>query len=70
MSRVKGDRVDGDTAMEDRRGSGIKSALSMPRYPYRSASARVSARLADEADGFDMLALKNKRHFSHGNNKC
>jgi len=70
MSRAKEDKVEGDTAMEDRRGSGINSTLSMPRYPYRSASARVSARLTDEEDRFDMPALKDKRHFSHGNNKC
>ena len=56
-SRVKGDIVEGDAAIEDRRrGSGIRWLSSMPRYPYKSASARVSACLADEEDKSDMPA--------------
>ena len=57
-SRVMGDIVEGDAAMDDRRGGGgISSGSSMPRYPYKSASARVSARLADDVDKSDMLAI-------------
>jgi hypothetical protein len=53
-----GDIVEGDAAVDDRQGGGgISSGLSMPRYPYKSASARVSARLADDVDKSDMLAI-------------
>jgi hypothetical protein len=56
-----GDKVEGDTAMEDRRrGCDINSASLMPRYPYKSASARVSARLTDEEDGSDMPAKRGE----------
>lgn len=64
MSLALGDNVEGDTvAMEDRRRcDGMSSGESMPRYPHKSASARVSARLADEgdnADESDMLGAIN-----------
>ena len=59
-----GDIVEGDAAMDDRRGGGgISSGSSMPRYPYKSASARVSARLADDVDKSDMLAIMKPKNF-------
>jgi len=56
-SLALGDIVEGEgAASEVRRGcDDMSSGSSMPRYPHKSASARVSARLADVDDRSDTL---------------
>jgi len=57
ISLASGDSVEGEAAtIEDGRGGGgMSSGRSMPRYPYKSASARARARLPDAVDRPDVL---------------
>jgi len=59
-SLALGDIAEGEgAAREVRRGcDDMSPGSSMPRYPHKSASARVSARLADEDDRSDTLCAE------------
>lgn len=62
LSRGKGDIGEGDAAMEDRLvGRGMRLGSSMPRYPYRSASACASARVPDEDNESSGFALNDEQ---------
>lgn len=59
MSHALGDAAaGGDPASEDRRkGEGLMSGSSIPRYPYRSACACANARAPDEDDSSDRWTI-------------